>query len=185
MNAIVRSIEDGTTAESAYGVLTDPTTLTLRRRVSGPVERVWAYLTDSGLRRRWLAAGELRSQVGAPVEFVWRNDELSGPSSRRPAGFPEEQRMKGLITEIIPPRKLAISWDGFGEVSYELEREGGDVLLTMVQHGLPSREVAVMFASGSHVHLDILAACLTGAEPPSFWDGWIRLQAEYEQRMPA
>ena len=38
-----------------YGVLTEPATLTLRRFLPGPVERVWAYLTQSDLRRQWLA----------------------------------------------------------------------------------------------------------------------------------
>ncbi len=185
MNAFVQGIESDATPESAYATMLDPTTLALSRRLPGPVERVWAYLTDSKLRRQWLAAGELRWEVGSPVEFVWRNDELSSSSIQRPAGFPEEQRMEGSVTEIIPSRKLAIAWDGFGEVSYELEREGGDVLLTMIQRHLPAREVIVMFASGSHAHLDILAACLTGAERPSFWDQWTRLQTEYESRIPA
>ena len=185
MNANFNSAENGATPESAYGVLTEPGTLTLHRRLPGPVERVWAYLTESDLRRQWLAAGELGTQVGAPIEFVWRNDELNSPPGRRPVGFPEEQRMKGQIAEFSPFRKLTIAWDGFGEVSYELERKSDDVLLTMVQRGLPGREVILMFASGSHMHLDILDARLTGKEPPQFWDGWSRQRAEYERRMPA
>ena len=86
MNAIVRDIEKDAAAESAYGVLTDPTTLTLRRRVSGPVERVWAYLTDSDLRRRWLASGQMEMKVGAMFDLTWRNDELTTPPGRRPEG---------------------------------------------------------------------------------------------------
>ena len=39
----------------AYGVLTEPTTLTIQRLLPGPVERIWSYLTDSELRRKWLA----------------------------------------------------------------------------------------------------------------------------------
>ncbi len=41
----------------AYGVLTEPATLTIQRLLPGPIERVWAYLTESDLRRQWLAAG--------------------------------------------------------------------------------------------------------------------------------
>lgn len=37
----------------AYGALTAPATLTIRRLLPGPVERVWAYLTDDALRRTW------------------------------------------------------------------------------------------------------------------------------------
>ena len=155
---------------NAYGVLAEPGTLKFQRLLPGPIERVWKYLVESDLRRQWLAAGKMELKVGAPVEFIWRNDELNNPPSQRLAGFPEEQRMQGRITALDEPRNLALAWDGFGEVSYELEIKGGDVLLTMIQRGLPNRDVVVMFGAGSHVHLDILAACLNGDRPPLFWD---------------
>jgi uncharacterized protein YndB with AHSA1/START domain len=41
-----------------YGVLSEPATLTIQRLLPGPIERAWAYLTESDLRRQWLAAGE-------------------------------------------------------------------------------------------------------------------------------
>src|SRR5258707_15501598 len=93
--------------QSAYGVLTDPATLTIKRLLPGPIERVWAYLTDSELRRKWLAAGEMEMKVGAPFELVWRNDELSDPPGQRPAGSSDEFRMASRITEVDPPRKLS------------------------------------------------------------------------------
>ena len=34
-------------------------------------------------------------------------------------------------------------------------------------------------------HLDILVARAMGNEPTPFWDGWSRLQKEYDQRLPA
>ena len=43
----------------AYGVLTESTTLKIQRLLPGPIERVWAYLTQSDLRRQWLAAGSV------------------------------------------------------------------------------------------------------------------------------
>lgn len=168
----------------AYGALTAPDTLKLQRLMPAPIERVWAYLTESDLRRQWLAAGQMELKVGAPVELVWRNDELNNPPSQRPIGFPEEQRMQGRISECDPPGKLAIAWDGFGEISYTLERQGDNTLLTMIQRGLPNRDIVLMFAAGSHMHLDILLACVTGTEPPQFWDGWSRLQKDYGHRMP-
>src|SRR5271166_2608641 len=65
----------------AHGVLTEPATLKIQRLLPGPIERIWAYLTESDLRRRWLAAGEMEMKVGAPFEFVWRNNELTDPPS--------------------------------------------------------------------------------------------------------
>jgi uncharacterized protein YndB with AHSA1/START domain len=169
----------------AYGVLTEPATLKIQRVLPGPVERVWAYLTESELRRQWLAAGEMEMNVGAPVELVWRNDELTNPPSQRPTGFSEEQRMQSRITELDPPRKLAIAWQGSGDVSFELEPQGSEVLLTVIHRRLPDRATTLMIGAGWHMHLDILAARATGKEPEPFWDGWSRLRKEYDRRVPA
>lgn len=169
----------------AFGVLTEPTTLKIQRLLPGPIERVWAYLTQSELRRQWLAAGTMEMKVGAPVELVWRNGELNNPPSQRPAGFPEEQRMQSRITELDPPRKLVIAWSGTGDVSFELERQGDYVLLTLIHRRLPDRAYTLRVAPGWHMHLDILAARASGKEPEPFWDGFSRLQKEYDRRLPA
>lgn len=84
----------------AYGRLVEPTTLKIERLLPGPIDRVWAYLTQSELRRRWLASGEMRLAPDAPFELVWRNDELSDPPGRlpgrlfrrRPYGLPHHYR---------------------------------------------------------------------------------------------
>jgi hypothetical protein len=39
-----------------YGALTAPATLMIQRLLPGPIERVWAYLTESDLRRQWKEA---------------------------------------------------------------------------------------------------------------------------------
>jgi len=169
----------------AYGVLTEPATLKIQRLLPGPIERVWAYLTQSDLRRQWLAAGQMATKVGAPFELVWRNDELTDPPGRRPTGFPEEHRMQSRITEFDPPRKLAFTWQDSGEVSFELAASGNEVLLTVIHRGLPDRETKLMVGAGWHIHLDILVARVTGRKPEPFWDGWIRLKEDYDRRMPA
>ena len=46
---------DAKTKPGAYGELIEPTTLKIQRLLPGPVERIWAYLTDSELRRKWMA----------------------------------------------------------------------------------------------------------------------------------
>lgn len=169
----------------AYGVLTEPGTLKIQRLLPGPIERVWAYLTESDLRRQWLAAGEMEMKVGAPVELVWRNDELTNPFGERPSGFPDEHRMQSRITELDPPRRLAIAWEGSGDVSFELDPKGNEVLLTVIHRRLPDRATTLMVGAGWHMHLDILVARATGKQAEPFWDGWGRLQKEYDRRMPA
>jgi uncharacterized protein YndB with AHSA1/START domain len=169
----------------AYGALIEPATLKIQRLLPGPIERVWAYLTQSELRRQWLAAGPMEMKDGALFEFIWRNDELTDPPGQRPAGFGEEHRMQSRIVELDPPRKLAIAWSGSGEVSFELAPAGAEVLLTLIHRRLPERATMLMIGAGWHMHLDILVARATGKEPEPFWDGWSRLRKEYDQRIPA
>jgi uncharacterized protein YndB with AHSA1/START domain len=168
-----------------YGVLTEPATLKIQRLLPGPVERIWAYLTDSELRRKWLAAGPMEMKVGAPFELTWRNHELTDPPGQRPAGFSEEHRMQSRVTELDPPRKLGITWGVSGEVSFELDPKGDEVLLTLIHRRLPDRSTMVKVSAGWHAHLDVLVARATGKEPGQFWDSWSRLRDEYDRRLPA
>lgn len=170
---------------NAYGSLTEPATLTIERVLPGPVERIWAYLTDSDLRRRWLASGVMGTQAGSSFELVWRNDELTKPSGARPPGFPEEHRMQGQITEIDAPRRLSITWGNTGGVTFQLTPQGGDVLLTIIHRRLGDRSTMLNIAAGWHMHLDLLVARVSGEEPPTFWDGWAHLKQDYDRRLPA
>ena len=169
----------------AYGVLTEPTTLKIQRLLPGPVERVWAYLTESELRRQWLAAGSMEMKTGAPFELVWRNNELTDPPGNRPPGFSEEHRMQSQITEIDPLRKITFTWNNSGDVSFELDAKGDEVLLTVIHRRLPDRATLLKHAAGWHMHLDVLVARAGGDEPAPFWDGWSRLMKEYDRRVPA
>lgn len=169
----------------AYGVLIEPATLRIERLLPGPIERVWAYLTEGELRRQWLAAGRMEPEVGAPFELVWRNDELSDPPGERPPGFAEEHRMESRITAFDPPRKLAIAWRNSGDVTFELRPQGEEVLLTVTHRRLPDRATLLNVAAGWHRHLDLLLARTLGKRPGSFWEGWTRLKQDYERRIPA
>ena len=172
-------------SEDSFGVLTEPATLTIQRFLPGPIERVWAYLTDSDLRRQWLAAGKMEMKVGAPFELVWRNSELTDPPGQRPPGFSEEHRMQSRITELDPPRKISFTWGNTGDVTFELEPKGDRVLLTVIHRRVADRAMLRKVGPGWHMHLDVLVARVTGTEPEPFWDGWSRLQKEYERRLPA
>ena len=176
---------DTNATPDAYGALIEPTTLKIQRLLPGPIERIWAYLTDSELRRKWLAAGAMEMKVGAPVELVWRNDELNDPPSARPADFPEEHRMQSRITECDPPHKLSIAWNNSGDVTFELEPRGKGVLLTVIHRRLPDRSTMLKVSAGWHMHLDVLVARASGNAPATFWEGWSRLQKEYDRRLPA
>ena len=162
----------------ALATMSDSSTLVIQRWLPGPLERVWRYLTEDQLRRKWLAAGEMQLVTGAPLELVWRNDNLSDGSSARPSGFPEVQSMQSQIVAVDPMRLLTIEW-GKGEVTFNLKEQGSRVLLTITHSGLDDPATLQMIAGGWHMHLDILVAVVSGTQPPSFWSGWTELQAIY------
>ena len=172
------------TPAGSHGELIEPATLKIQRLLPGPIERVWAYLTESDLRRQWLAAGEMTLEAGAPFSFTWRNDDLTDPPGERPEGSSVDHTMQSEIVEAAPPHRLVFTWENSGEVSIDLEARGERVLLTLIHRRLPDRGHLVGVSSGWHLHLDILGARLTGSEPETFWDAWRRIRQDYEGRIP-
>jgi uncharacterized protein YndB with AHSA1/START domain len=171
---------------SAYGALIEPATLKIQRRLPGRIERVWAYLTESDLRKQWLASGQMEMKVGATVELTWRNDQLTDPPGQRPAGFGAEHSMQSTITELDPPRRLAFTFGAAGHVTFELEPKGDATLLTVTHRRLPDeRAMKLKVSAGWHAHLDVLAARIAGTAPAPFWDHWSRLQQDYDKALPA
>lgn len=168
-----------------YGRLTTPDTLQIERLLPGPIERVWSHITESDLRRKWLAAGEMCLAEGAGFTLTWRNDDLTSPSGKRPDGFGEEHSMASTITGLTPLRRLAFTWGTNGEVEITLEPKGDKVLLTLIHSRTTDRAMRVMVGAGWHAHLDVLKARLDGRSPAPFWDAWQALRADYDRRLTA
>lgn len=167
------------------GTLTDANTLRLQRQLPASIERVWSYLTDSDLRRRWLASGTMPLHAGASFELVWRNDDLSGSTAERPDGFPEESRATCQFIDVDPPRLMRYIWPGVGEVCIELEPRGDGVMLTLTHSQLIGERLILNVCAGWHAHLALLTALLEGSRPPSLWSTWTRLRQEYEEQLCA
>jgi uncharacterized protein YndB with AHSA1/START domain len=165
---------------STFGELIEPTTLKIQRRLPGPIERVWSYLTDSDLRRQWLASGPMDLRAGASFELLWRNDELSDSPDERPSDFSAESRATCQFVEVEPPWRMRYLWPGVGEVSFDLEPAGGDVLLTVTHRRLSGERLILNVCAGWHAHLALLVAHLERAPAPSLWSTWKRLRREYE-----
>jgi uncharacterized protein YndB with AHSA1/START domain len=172
-------------ASDDYGVLVEPATLEIQRVLPGPIERVWAYLTDSELRRQWLASGPMELKRGAAFELVWRNDELTTPPGQRPADFGNEHRMQSEIIEVQAPNTLVFRWGESGEVCFELQAQGAHVLLTVTHRRIRDRDMLLMVGPGWHAHLDVLQARVSGLQAEPFWDAWLRLKSEYAARLAA
>ena len=88
-----------------HSVLIKPSTIRFERLLPGPIERVWAYLTESKKRATWLAAGEFDLRVGGKAELIFDNDSLSDDSPR--ANGAGKGRFEGKITRLEPLRALA------------------------------------------------------------------------------
>ena len=172
-----------------YGTVPEPGTVHIERLLPGPVERVWAYLTEADKRGQWLASGGMDQRVGGGVELVFRNSELTANDDPAPAKYKAETgevRLHGTVTECERLRLLAFSWgDGAdaSEVRFELTPRGKDVLLAVTHRRIESHDAMVGVAAGWHTHLGILADRLDGREPDGFWRTHTRLEKEYAARI--
>jgi uncharacterized protein YndB with AHSA1/START domain len=161
----------------------------IERWLPGPVERIWAYLTESELRGVWLAPGEMELRVGGRVEHRFRHADLSHekvPPAKYGA-YQDGHVMQGTVTRCEPPRVLSYTWgdaEEDSEVVFELfPVEGGEVKLVVTQRRLRSREGMANVAAGWHAHLGILLDRLEGRAPRGFWSTHGRLEAEYAERL--
>ncbi|TWG91351.1 uncharacterized protein YndB with AHSA1/START domain [Mesorhizobium sp. J18] len=174
---------------NAYGVQTASDTVRVERLLPGPIERVWAYLTDSEKRKKWLAGGEMELRAGGRVNLFFHHSEITFEPTPERFKFME----KGIhsqceVTEFDPPRLLAMTWPDDGhasEVMFELFPEGDKVLLVLTHRKLPGKAEMANVSSGWHAHLAVLAALLEGREASGFWSSVIRLEDEYKKRFGA
>lgn len=173
-----------------YGTFTEPGTIYFERLLPGPIERIWAYLTESEKRGKWLAAGEMDLRVGGKVELTFNHENLTPHREQIPEKYKdhaEESTMEGRITQLDPPRLLSYTWaetSGESEVTFELTPKGGEVLLEVTHRRLgDNRDILISVAGGWHTHLGILEDKLKGRKPKGFWSVHTRLEKEYEMRL--
>ncbi|WP_181702464.1 SRPBCC family protein [Chthonobacter albigriseus] len=165
-------------------------TVRIERVLPGPRERIWRYLTEPELRRKWLAAGAFELSPSGDVELVFRNSELTANDDPPPARFADaggEVRLVGVITVCAPTEVLAYTWgagDDASEVRFDLVDEGSKVRLTVTHTRLANRDMRVMVSAGWHTHLDLLVAVLEERAPDGFWRRFATLERAYEDRLP-
>ena len=155
----------------------------------GPIDRVWAYLTESEKRAKWLASGPMELRIGGRFELKFNQADYAAIIEPTPERFKHHggEVEIGLITQCDPPRLLAFTWrEGTveSEVTIELTPRGRDVLLVLTDRLLRDRVEMVSVASGWHTLLGILVDHLNGREPRRVWSVRAAVEAEYEKRMP-
>ncbi|HEX9489404.1 MAG TPA: SRPBCC family protein [Stellaceae bacterium] len=174
---------------SEYGVVTESGTVRFERVLPGPIERVWAYLTESEKRGKWLATGNMELRVGGRVELHFRHANLNAHAETPPERYKKYEAghtLFGRVMHCEPPRLLTLTWGEeptASEVTFALTPRGSDVLLVLTHRRLGDRAAMVEVAGGWHTHLGILADNLGGVEPRAFWSTHSRLAADYDSRL--
>jgi uncharacterized protein YndB with AHSA1/START domain len=173
-----------------FAVTTGPDAVRIERELPGPIERVWAYLTESEQRRKWLAAGPMDLRVGGAVALHFQHSELSpsdDPIPKQYESMRNGQDMNGRITQCEPPRLLSYTWGeesgAASEVTFELAPRDKQVLLVVTHRRLATRDDMSSVAGGWHTHLGILIDVLNGRTPPGFWTTHAQVEKEYRRRL--
>jgi uncharacterized protein YndB with AHSA1/START domain len=165
-----------------HSTLVEPGTVRLERLLPGPVERIWAYLTEGDKRAKWLAGGDFDLRMGGKIRLEFDNGNLPNDAATlekykgRGKGV-----FEGVITRLEPLRLIAYTWkwDSIeSEVSYELTPRGKDVLLVIVHRKL-TEQLTRNVMGGWDVHSGILADILNGVAPRPFWATHETLEKEY------
>ncbi|WP_332697357.1 SRPBCC family protein [Bosea sp. (in: a-proteobacteria)] len=171
-----------------YGVVLESGAVRFERILPGPVERVWAYITDSDKRRTWLASGEIEGRVGGKVELLFKHSEITdeAPPERYREMHDNGWLGHGKVTRYEPHRAIAFTWPGEpeakSEVTFELAPEGERVRLVVTHRRLANKAEMTSVSGGWHLHLGILADRLAGEKPRGFWSGHGKVEAEYAAR---
>lgn len=173
---------------SAYGVVLESGAVRFERLLPGPIERVWAYLTEGDKRATWFCGGDAQPHVGGHVDLFFKHSRITDeppPESSRKMND-EGAMMGGTITAWEPPRRFAFNWPGMGDpdsdVEFLLEPAGDKVRLVLTHHRLATKARMAAISSGWHLHLDLLEDQLAGRTPRGFWSLHDGLREAYAER---
>lgn len=178
---------DDTRAEP-FATMPAPATVRIERILPGPVERVWAYLTDSEKRAKWFAGGPMELRESGTVTLTFRNNDLSGGESNPGSTCSADgvdHVMHGVVTRCEPPRLLVFRWSPdakASEVTFELSPQGSDTRLLVTHRRVADRRQLLSVSAGWHVHIGILLDLLSGETPRRFWPEHARLEKVYGER---
>lgn len=173
---------------SDFATVVSPTEIRFERLLPGPIETVWAYLTDEKKRGEWLASGPMEMRIGGKIGLSFKHSDLSPNKAPPPEQYREMDKTGHqavlTVTEIDPPRRLAFTWGDGSEVCFDLTSRGDKVLLILTHRKLANGADMAGNAGGWQCHLEILADKAYGRIPPAFWDVFRKYEGEYDRRIP-
>jgi uncharacterized protein YndB with AHSA1/START domain len=144
-------------SDKAKGEMSTLACVTFTRRLPGPIEKVWAHLTEPHLLPAWFGDNSrIEPRQGGAIHLMGGH-------------------VRGVVTQWQPPHKLIYTWnvfspgDGPDAVStypesyptFDLQAESSKVLLTFRHFPVLDRFIP-QNAMGWHTMLDILETTLAG-----------------------
>lgn len=147
------------------------TSITIRRPLPQPLERVWEFLTSPERLPLWLAPGQIEPWQGGSARINFKDSGIV---------------IDSIVTQYNPPHSLHYSWSSPAEplrpLEWDLARTSDGCTLTL-RMTTPASEDAARAAAGFEAHLDMLAAALEGV-PISFpFARFKELRATYAARL--
>jgi len=173
-----------------YGELLDESTVKFERLLPGPIERVWAYLTESDKRARWLCGGDVETSNGGHVDMHFHNVSLSSdediPRPEKYKEMPERVSFEGKVERCEPPHLLEHTWEFGNEkslVCYELAEQDDKVKLVLTHRRLETKDTVLDVSGGWHTHLNLLVDVLEGSPARPFYKMQLQYESEYAKRL--
>jgi uncharacterized protein YndB with AHSA1/START domain len=155
----------------------DHAILRFERRLSHPVERVWAAITEPGEIEAWWGRATIELRAGGPMRIEWLNTDEDGNTVVMPA----------TITELDPPHVLEIEGEPHGTLRFELAPDGDATVLTFVARSEIPDDFRTKVLAGWHFHLDALEDFLddgTQIDWPNWpQDRWEQIHERYQHRL--
>ncbi len=169
-----------------YATFPEPRTIRVERILPGPIERVWAYLTEADKRAQWFAGGEIEPKVGGKADLLFHHPNITDePTPANYKQHAENVTSQERVTHYDPPRLLGYTFGGKDSVvTFELSPEGDKVRLIITQTGLPTREELMGNSGGWHLHADLLGYLLRGEPKGPFWSKIGELNKYYGDHAP-
>ncbi|MDN5213294.1 SRPBCC domain-containing protein [Fulvivirgaceae bacterium BMA12] len=119
-------------------------TISIERHLKYPIQKVWEALTTPAILAKWFMESNFKPQIGA--EFYFHGIARDG----------WDGIIQCKVTEIIPPYKLAYTWQGnhldsVTYVQWELIEAGSGTLLKLQHSGFSETSVSPIDWFEEHV----------------------------------
>lgn len=142
-------------------------------RFDTDIDDLWSALVDPSRLARWL--GEISGDLRLGGQF-------------RALFFASGWEGTGRVEVCEPPQRLRVVTDqGEGAehtIEITLAAEGGSTVLVLEERGMPLNLLAA-YGAGIQIHVEDLAAYLTGGDRCDAQARWVELMPAYEELLPA